>query len=136
MSDSTNSKELKRGPCKHEGCVNEAYTRWHNGWKKWIYSSECKTCTANLKKYGIHTGQRNQMMEEQDGMCQICNSPVKFSQGLGLSSTDATVDHCHATGKVRGILCGSCNNMLGRARDSIQILKNSIEYLRKHGQTD
>ena len=129
-------EEKKRGPCKHEGCDNDAYVRWHDGWKKWIYSSECKTCTANLKKYGIHTGQRNKMMEEQDGKCAICYSDVTFKQGIGLSSYHATVDHCHETGKVRDILCGSCNNMLGRAQDSEQILLNAIKYLRKHGQTD
>ena len=127
--------EKKCGPCKHEGCTNEAYKRWHGGWKKWIYSTECKTCTANLKKYGIHTGQRNAMMEEQHDACAICFSPVTFKQGMGLSSNDATVDHCHETGKIRDILCGSCNNMLGRARDNITILENSIEYLRKHGKT-
>lgn len=129
------SKELERGPCKHEGCDNSAYKRWHGGWEKWIYSSECKSCTANLKKYGIHTGQRNQMMAEQDGKCLLCYSDVTFKQGVGLSSSHATVDHDHETGKVRGILCGSCNNMLGRSYDNIEILENAIEYLRKHGKT-
>lgn len=121
-------KEKDR-PCKHDGCTNHAYSRWHGGWEKWIYSSECKTCTSLLKAYNINTGDRNRMMEEQEGRCKICFSDIEFQQGKGLSSYNATVDHDHKTGKVRGILCGSCNNMLGRAQDNTEILQNAINYL-------
>lgn len=124
----------KDRPCKHEGCPNMAYSRWHGGWEKWIYSSECKTCTELLKRYGIHNGERVKMMEEQNSKCAICYSDVEFQQGKGLSSYNATVDHCHESGKVREILCGSCNNMLGRAHDNTEILQNAIGYLRKHGK--
>lgn len=118
--------------CKYDGCPNEAYSRWHSGWNKYIYSTECKTCTGLMKKYGIHNGHRLQMMEEQNEQCAICYNPMEFQQGKGLSSEGATVDHCHATGKVRGILCGSCNNMLGRAQDNTQILENAIKYLERN----
>lgn len=127
-------KERDR-PCKHEGCTNHAYSRYHTGWEKWIYSSECKTCTSLLEKYGIHTGDRTQIMEAQNGQCAICYSTIEFQQGKGLSSYNATVDHDHETQTVRGILCGSCNNMLGRAQDNPAILRNALEYLETHGKT-
>lgn len=117
--------------CKHDGCPNEAYSRWHSGWEKMIYSTECKTCTSLLKKYDIHNGDRLRMMEEQQSACAICYNQVEFQQGKGLSQEGATVDHDHTTGKVRGILCGSCNNLLGRAQDNETILLNAIKYLRK-----
>lgn len=41
------------------------------------------------------------------------------------------VDHCHETNKIRGLLCGKCNTLLGNAADSIEILEASIEYLQK-----
>ena len=43
------------------------------------------------------------------------------------------VDHCHASGKVRGVLCNSCNNILGHARDNIDVLKSAAEYLLVNG---
>lgn len=119
-------------PCKHNGCPNESYSRWHSGWEKMIYSTECKTCTSLLKKYDIHNGQRLEMMEEQQGKCAICYSEVQFQQGKGLSQEGATVDHDHTTGKVRGILCGSCNNLLGRAQDNTELLSNAIAYLERN----
>ena len=124
--------------CKHEGCHNDAYSRWHSGWEKWIHSTECKTCTGLLRKYGIHTGDRNRMMEEQGGKCAACYTDVHFQQGKGLSATGATIDHDHKIGEgkpeaVRGILCGSCNNILGRAQDNPEILANLINYLKVNG---
>ena len=112
--------------------MNDAYSRWHTKWEKYIYSSECKTCTGLLRAYGITTGDRNSMMEEQGGKCAICYSEVEFKQGLGLNSYTATVDHDHDTGKVRGILCGSCNNVLGRVQDNTEILSNAIKYLERN----
>ena len=56
-------------------------------------------------------------------MCMVC--------GLELSGDRYThVDHSHATGQVRGLLCKPCNNLIGFARDNIQTLKNAVEYLK------
>jgi hypothetical protein len=58
-----------------------------------------------LKKYGITLEQKIEMIEIQEGKCKICNTEF--------SCTRAThVDHCHATGKIRGILCHVCNTKL------------------------
>ena len=43
------------------------------------------------------------------------------------------IDHCHKTGLVRGLLCGHCNNLLGRCNDDVEILKNAVRYLNDRG---
>ena len=57
------------------------------------------------KNYGITPEDFDRMMEEQDGKCALC--------GVEPQSKALHVDHCHTTGKVRGLLCGGCNRVLG-----------------------
>jgi hypothetical protein len=75
------------------------------------------------KLYGLTLQQFNHMLIQQGYLCAIC------SAALGKGPRDTHVDHCHATGKVRSILCNNCNNMLGRARDDSGILRKGAEYL-------
>lgn len=67
------------------------------------------------------------MMEEQDGKCAICGTDKAYSGGG--DNRRLAIDHCHTSGKVRGLLCGNCNRMLGLAKDSTETLKNAIKYL-------
>jgi hypothetical protein len=63
------------------------------------------------------------MVEAQGNKCKICGNPETV-KGRSLS-----VDHCHRTGKIRGLLCGKCNTGLGKFRDSDKILKKALDYL-------
>jgi beta-galactosidase/beta-glucuronidase len=74
------------------------------------------------KKYGITQEQKNKMRDKQDNICCICKNTF-------LDDKSACVDHCHVTQKVRGLLCKKCNSLLGYAADSIDTLKNAIQYL-------
>lgn len=57
--------------------------------------------------------------------CEICGArPTKRL---------LSIDHCHKSGKIRGLLCDRCNFMLGYALDNIRILKRAISYLRERG---
>lgn len=77
----------------------------------------------NLRgKYKLTVEQFNAMMSAQNGKCAICG------EVFGLWCMPA-VDHCHTTGKVRGILCGFCNRMLGTANDDPEQLSSAIAYL-------
>jgi len=72
--------------------------------------------------YGITDNEYNQMVKAQDGLCAICKKlPAKM----------LFVDHCHETGKVRGLLCNKCNVALGYLGDNIQGIKNALAYLEK-----
>lgn len=78
-----------------------------------------------LKTYGITLDDYNEMFVEQQGCCKICGtSQSELKHNL-------SVDHCHITGKVRGLLCNDCNLILGNAYDSIDILQSAIKYLKK-----
>ena len=79
---------------------------------------------AMIKKlYGITYKQYKSMLENQDYKCAICGNKQRNKR--------LSVDHCHKTGNVRGLLCGHCNSVLGNARDDIVILKRSIRYLKE-----
>lgn len=72
------------------------------------------------------------LVNEQEGQCWICRKDLNFDHAPRNNSATACADHCHRTGKPRGILCVPCNSMLGFAHDSIEILKKAILYLEKH----
>lgn len=73
-----------------------------------------------LKKYGITVEQFEAMKVAQGGACAIC----------GDRPTSALhVDHCHSTGRVRGLLCRSCNHGLGNFRDSPEAMRRAVEYI-------
>ena len=74
-----------------------------------------------LRKYGITLKQKEEMLKNQNNQCMICQKIINIS---------AAVDHDHETGKIRGILCFSCNSALGNFQDNINLLKNAIEYLK------
>ena len=89
-------------------------------------NSYCKThhnargqSTHLARKYGLTTNKVKVMAERQAGICVICLRPLKR----------AHVDHDHATGEIRGLLCFNCNGGLGQFRDNPMALRRAAEYL-------
>ena len=76
-----------------------------------------------LREYGISHKEYNILVKNQNNLCAIC---IKEELGKSLA-----VDHCHKTGKIRGLLCSDCNRAIGMLKDDITILRNAIEYLSK-----
>lgn len=118
------------------------FKRGHNN------SVSCDTCmggedyrkladkNSQLKyKYGIPLFVFTALLLSQNSVCQICGEPVlpSFRSASVVARKDeACVDHCHATGKVRGILCHICNVSLGKVRDKPEVLDRMAAYLRKN----
>lgn len=71
---------------------------------------------AIYKKYGLTKEQHLEMFSRQNGKCKICNRIKPL-----------VVDHCHETGKVRGLLCDRCNLLMGYV-DQVELLKSALEY--------
>lgn len=84
-----------------------------------------------LKSYGISIDQFEAMFRLANGKCEICNIELKPK---GWSKDSVAIDHNHKTGKVRGILCNSCNRGIGHFFDDVDILNNSVKYLEKYAE--
>ncbi len=83
--------------------------------------------TSRLKaKYGITLETFQTMLAAQGGVCKICKKPPARKAGR------LSVDHNHATGRVRGLLCSNCNSVLGMADENIKTLQASINYLQEY----
>lgn len=78
--------------------------------------------------YGITIGDYEKLRNSQGGHCAICG--IHESQ----LTRRLSVDHDHDTGSVRGLLCGTCNSLLGWAKDSVHILSNAITYIEESNQ--
>ena len=106
-------------------------------------SSECKACTnarqkanydpaknraKNLRnRFGMSLEEYDQMLEKQNGQCRICRTDTPGNKGRFV------VDHNHATGEVRGLLCWSCNVGIGHLQDDPSILLSAFNYLSTNG---
>jgi len=90
--------------------------------------SQPKILGLHLQRYGITVEQYKAMVDEQEGLCAICGTSEP-----GEWFTRLVVDHCHSTGKVRGLLCAKCNRGLGQFKDNPQMLRSAIAYLEKAG---
>ena len=79
------------------------------------------------RNYKMTLEEYQQIYADQNGKCKICGD-------IGFAITRnqrqlVVIDHCHSTGKVRGLLCHNCNRALGLFQDKISNLENAIRYL-------
>lgn len=100
------------------------YGQWHRNNNERVKNHNRK---ASLKRYyGITIEDYNKMLKEQVGICKICHTKEEENTKGVLC-----VDHCHKTGKIRGLLCSTCNAGLGAFKDNIQLLDNAKQYLQE-----
>ncbi len=114
-------------------CRKKAVTAWHRknpekskAIRKRKYAKLGPRGKQNRRRYKLKylydltVEQFNVMVEEQNGLCKICNKPpVKW----------LCVDHCHKTKVIRGLLCDRCNTVIGRMGDDPALLRSAAEYL-------
>jgi len=97
--------------------------------KEWKAENPDRIFISSMKKQGIDcTWEKlQQMLEQQGGVCAICHKPeTTMRQGQPIQMS---VDHNHATGQVRGLLCQKCNHAIGLFDDDLALLRNAIFYL-------
>jgi len=95
--------------------------------KKWHKENpEKRIARRLLSTYGLSIDDFNKMMDSCLHKCEICGYQEKGNYNMF-----PVIDHCHTTGKVRGILCSNCNMALGKFKDSIALLSNAIAYLNR-----
>ena len=118
------------------GCVfgEEGSSRQNRAGQRRRYKAKYPDKVRDLalrSTFGISLEQYNQMHSAQNGVCAICGQPETRITRNGKPRLLA-VDHCHSSNKVRGLLCGNCNPMIGYAKDSIEVLGRAIEYLNSY----
>ena len=79
-------------------------------------------------EYGMSLAEYDDLFDQQQGRCAICNQP-ETAKGRAGGLRSLTVDHCHDSGLIRGLLCSRCNAALGLLRDDPTILLSAIDYL-------
>jgi hypothetical protein len=95
-------------------------------YRKANYNSEVENARQRKKNYGISQEQYDEMLKRQGNGCKFCGkTPEENKQRLA-------VDHCHDTGKVRGLLCSTCNLGLGYFMDDISLLTKAILHIKEH----
>ncbi|WP_346175633.1 endonuclease VII domain-containing protein [Streptomyces cuspidosporus] len=114
----------------HKYCHGCGEVKPHSEWHRKESSpdglaSRCKACRAvdnrvgHLKRrYGLTPADLDALVAEQQGVCCIC-----------LAAPAAHVDHCHKTGKVRGVLCFNCNSAIGKLGDDPDVGRRAVAYL-------
>jgi len=132
------------------GCVictkENSIKRFENGdVKEWVQRNREKVNASNRRRYnsltleekkernrkqqvslyGLTIEQYDDILKKQNYVCAICGKSEKNSSKSVLS-----IDHNHTTGKVRGLLCDSCNRGLGYFYDNVSFLNNAIDYLK------
>jgi Rps23 Pro-64 3,4-dihydroxylase Tpa1-like proline 4-hydroxylase len=124
-------KKLNEQICKERSLKYRERTREQakQRAKTWYSQNKERAKKTNrknkLKQYGLTVDQYNQLIENQNNSCLICKK--EFSEQI-----KSHIDHCHASGKVRGILCQKCNQGIGLFYESLESLQSAIEYLKKH----
>lgn len=141
-------------PTKARGMCAACYQKWYisqdperkrkanTRFREWAKNNPEKMadCRARLKDrfslyqrntdlrrhFGIEPEQYEEMLASQGGCCAICGMPETANGRKNLS-----VDHCHTTGLVRGLLCSKCNHGIGQFNDSVEVMKKAILYLEK-----
>lgn len=113
---------------------NAAYTRAN---REALNASALRRYHANTDRYadyslkrhyGMSRGDYDRMLAEQGGRCAICGS----TSPNGVRISRFHVDHCHETGRVRGLLCENCNKGIGLFHDNPDLIMLAIKYLERY----
>jgi recombination endonuclease VII len=102
---------------------------------KWVAHYETNkvelAAKQRLRRFGISQEQYDRFLTAQNSSCAICHSTEPGGTGFSFH-----IDHCHSSGKVRGLLCHHCNVGLGHFRDDPAALSRAIAYLATQGNID
>ncbi|MEW1772394.1 endonuclease VII domain-containing protein [Streptomyces sp. NPDC086777] len=130
LAKGLNARPRVKAPEGHRYCRTCGEIKPHGEWPRNSSASDglgtlCKACKAvkgrqrHLKRnYGLTEAERDAMTAAQYGMCAIC-----------LDAPPVHVDHCHKTGRVRGVLCFNCNSAIGKLRDKPDAARRAAAYL-------
>lgn len=98
--------------------------RFNQNQQEWRKNNPKKVLQYQLKKYDITVEEYEELLKRQHGRCAICDS-----DDPGPKKMFFPVDHDHETGRVRGLLCWTCNVGLGCFKDNPVLLRLAADYI-------
>lgn len=106
---------------------------WDRKRKARIAANPAMESQRNIKRqYDLSPEEHEEKLKNSNYVCEICkNSETTFDGRTG-SLRKLSVDHCHNSKKLRGMLCNRCNTTLGKVDDNVELLMEMINYLNKH----
>lgn len=119
-------KHLVKSRCN--SCLFKEHREWCKQNPTRVREYRTKDAWSIIKRCARHNITPEQLVtkyEQQGGKCLICE--------LAVPLMGSAIDHNHATGEFRGVLCKTCNRALGMFRDSPRILRRAVEYLETNG---
>jgi hypothetical protein len=120
LRDKSRALYRKRWPDGCAMCGDEKPTAHHR-----YCGSGCKARARSLKvKFGLSVDEFFDMIARQDCACAICD--------VRLEPKNIAVDHCHATGRNRALLCRKCNSAIGFLGDDPKLVRRALAYLDHH----
>jgi hypothetical protein len=120
-------EKRRRTYCKEWANANRERLKDYDGYK----NGQMNIINYTYRSlYGIPVGYYYDMLEKQDYKCLICGR--RHSEGD--RRTKLVIDHNHATGEIRGLLCHQCNVSLGLCGENTDVLRNMIKYLEEHNE--
>jgi hypothetical protein len=129
-------EQCKACRCKYEDVVTKSCIACDTIYKVEGYSKAQKYCSLTCQrvyiKYKINKNDLKHMVEKYRNKCAICKKEETATDKRTGKKYKLSIDHCHKTGKVRGLLCGKCNAAIGYFKDDIKLLKNAIKYLKEN----
>jgi hypothetical protein len=124
-----NKRAYYRAKPEHYRALTSAYAK-ANPDKLKAYNArtkEYRRWRVIEKKYGINQKDFDAMFDAQGKCCALCKTPEPNAGRFGWQ-----IDHCHDSGKVRGILCHNCNVGLGNLRHNPRLMRTAAEYIERH----
>lgn len=118
------TKDGKGYRCKE--CDNKARQKWSANNPERSHLSQRQ---RNLKhRFGVDLEWYEKQFKKQNYSCAICQTKTNKTVG-DRQFWNFSVDHCHDSGKIRGILCNNCNRALGLFQDNPELLKKAASYV-------
>lgn len=114
--------------CGEEKPLSEFHFRNDSG----KYRTNCKDCRNTVeaaRRYNITVEEVQNLSKEANNRCMICDIPAEEIIHTTFKHNPLVIDHCHTTGKVRGLLCPTCNSGLGHFKDNPETLIKAAQYL-------
>ena len=125
--------ETRRGALPTNSCsvcgetkdASEFYVKDRASGRKDTTCKACRIIQQRERTLGVTDADYKRMFKEQEGRCGICRNRLYSKRYKAFA-----VDHCHSTGRIRGLLCTHCNTGLGLFRDDPIALLRAVEWIK------